>query len=712
MDFGGGKREINISNQIQLIQSRSTASEVVKRLWNAGYKNKMEIFGASKYYPKGERARRFLKKILSFGLFNPEELKNNYYDYDYNEKVGLRFANKILKKMRVRNIPSTDMLQISFTSPFNWEASTIVNTITDVVVDLDIVRNSKMAEDLVGFLNSQLEIQSKELFNAELKLKAFKEKELVFDLHGNAPMILEKLVEAESNYFNTIAEVNITDQNYEYIKSKLSEDESTLSEKLISDINSQLNTLRLSIVELESQLVKNKIQYGNNHEAVIENKNRINSLKEQLEKKTNQLILGGVSVANPLEYRQELITNLLNLSSLKSNLSHKVKEFKKLVDFFNEQLNGLPKKQLEFARLERDYSVLANTYNFIRQKLEEAKIDRASETAGILVVDYATTPNSPVSPIHSRNIATGIFLGLFLGIGLVGLIEFSDNTVRSTRDIESRNLTVLGIIPSLDPKDIDNSYNSLLSRFSPFKNKNVNSASISKKLKRKLITREDPKSPISEAYRSLRTSMIYSSVDKEVKSILVSSSGPGEGKTTTVANLAITYANLGKKTLLIDADLRRPVIDKVFNLNREPGITNYLVGSEKNFDSLVQKSTVDNLYIVTSGIIPPNPSELLGSNKMSKLVSKLENEWDMVLFDSPPLVAVTDATMISKEIDQIVMVVKAGHTDNKAFEHTVNNLQNIDAPLGGIILNAVTSKNSYGSYYYYYQYYHYYGSDK
>ena len=129
-----------------------------------------------------------------------------------------------------------------------------------------------------------------------------------------------------------------------------------------------------------------------------------------------------------------------------------------------------------------------------------------------------------------------------------------------------------------------------------------------------------------------------------------------------------------------------------------------------DFNSLVKSTDINDLHAVTSGIIPPNPSELLGSNKMSELVKSLENDWDILLFDSPPLVAVTDATMISKEIDKIVIVVKVGQTDKRAFEHTIRALENVQAPLGGIVLNAVTHKNSYGSYYYYYQYYHYYGS--
>ena len=231
-------------------------------------------------------------------------------------------------------------------------------------------------------------------------------------------------------------------------------------------------------------------------------------------------------------------------------------------------------------------------------------------------------------------------------------------------------------------------------------------------MKRRLITKEDPRSPVSEAYRSLRTSMLYTSIDKKTRSILVSSAGPGEGKTTTVANMAITYANLGKKTLLIDTDLRRPVVHKVMDLDKEPGITNYLAGNIDNFNELVKPTDINNLFAVTSGIIPPNPSELLGSQRMADLINNLEKEWDMILFDSPPLVAVTDATMVSKAIDCIVIVVKVGQTDKKAFEHTIQSLRNVSAPIQGVVLNAVTHKNSYGSYYYYYQYYNYYGSEK
>ena len=221
--------------------------------------------------------------------------------------------------------------------------------------------------------------------------------------------------------------------------------------------------------------------------------------------------------------------------------------------------------------------------------------------------------------------------------------------VKTIDDIERKNLIVLGIIPSI----ADDLYQKNRS-FRKGKNP-TRSTATHKKLKRRLITREDPRSPVSEAYRSLRTNLMYSSADKEIKSILVSSAGPGEGKTTTVTNLAITYANLGKRTLLVDTDLRRPVIHKVFECPRDPGVTSYLSGATDDFNSLIQETAIENLYLVTSGVLPPNPSELLGSKRMTDLVAQLEHDWDMILFDSPPLVAVTDANMVSKEIDQTVM---------------------------------------------------------
>jgi len=223
-----------------------------------------------------------------------------------------------------------------------------------------------------------------------------------------------------------------------------------------------------------------------------------------------------------------------------------------------------------------------------------------------------------------------------------------------------------------------------------------------------LITYEDPKSPISESYRSLRTNIIYATNDEPIKSIIVSSPQPGEGKSTSTANLAIAFAQLKKRTLLVDADLRKPVQHNVFDVPREPGLADYLLKNHEKIDPIIHSTKVDNLSILSAGGLPPNPSELLGSSRMSELVDHLEQKWDIILFDSPPIVAVTDSSMISSEIDALVMVVKAGQTDRSAVDRALDTISNVKAPLIGAILNGVNQETLSGKYSYYYSYYNYY----
>ena len=174
---------------------------------------------------------------------------------------------------------------------------------------------------------------------------------------------------------------------------------------------------------------------------------------------------------------------------------------------------------------------------------------------------------------------------------------------------------------------------------------------------------------------------------------------------TTVANIAITFANMGKRTLLLDTDMRRPVLHRIFDLQKDPGMSHYLAGVERDFDKMIQKTDVENLFVVSAGITPPNPSELMGSKKMAELLDRLEQEWDMVLLDSPPIVAVTDASMISQEVDAMVMVIKAGETDREAFLRAVKSLIGIQVPLAGVVVNGISRRTSKDTYYYYYQYY-------
>ena len=418
------------------------------------------------------------------------------------------------------------------------------------------------------------------------------------------------------------------------------------------------------------------------------------------------LIEKGIAVDDPLEVREKQIANILELENSMLALKLEREQKVKMLEVFKEKLNSIPETDMALERLNRQDEILNDHYQQLVSTLETTKMNNVIEKGDVQIVDLAKMPSRPFSPNHKRDIITFCFFGLGIALVLVFLIEFVDNTIKTIDEIEKYDKSVIGVIPAIGKM----SSQGLLNRY--LDNKTFTALGGEKGIKRKIITRDNPKSPISESYRGLRTNILLSNT-KDIKSILVSSAGPGEGKTTTVANLAITFANLGRNTLLVDTDLRRPVIHSVFNVNREPGVTNYLSGQTDDYSTLVKPSEIDNLSLMTSGLIPPNPSEMLGSKKMSKFVKSLESDYDMILFDSPPLVAVTDATMISKEIDSIILVIKAGQTDKKAFHHTMANLKNIEAPLDGIVMNAVTSKSNYGSYYYYYyhQYYHYYSSN-
>jgi len=696
-------------NEMEIIKSRTLAESAVEYLWDSKYRNNLYIFGTKTYRPEG--VRKTLRKVLSLGLW--EQKTDNSFSGNLPMSLKANAGNYIRGNLNVSNLRSSNVLNITIKSFDRNEAAVLTNIIAEMYMNYDKDWTIGEIINMKSFLETQLLKTEQELAKVEDSLRSFQEQEQIYEVSGSAQLLLQQLTIIEGRYYTTVAELNIAAEKQRYVREQLTEEERSLAERLLNSMNSRLLALRQEISQDEADLVKNSSLYGENHDAVKSIRVKIKRLKNNLETQTNELISQGISTADPLSYRQDLMDTVLTLEAAKAGFNSRAEEYKKLVDSYNSLLSKLPWKTLQLARLERDRSVLSQTYRLLRQKHEEAKISQASQVGKVRIIDLAIPSIRPIKPNTKTNLMLGLILGLGLGIGGAFLLEYLDNTVKTVEDIERKGQPILGMIPAIGGQHYDKKrYKKRTGNQGQGADVSNNHSSEAERLQRRLITHEDPKSPIAEAYRSLRTSLVYSPSGEQIKSILVSSPGPGEGKTTTVANLAITYANLGKKTLLLDTDLRRPVLHRVFSVKRDPGVTNYLSGNIEDFNELVQKTDIENLYIVSSGVVPPNPSELLGSERMLALISHLEKEWDMVLFDSPPLVAVTDATMVSKEIDRIVMVVKSGGTDKGAFARTLLALQNVEAPLAGVVMNAVTSKNSYGSYYYYYQYYHYYGDNK
>ena len=216
---------------------------------------------------------------------------------------------------------------------------------------------------------------------------------------------------------------------------------------------------------------------------------------------------------------------------------------------------------------------------------------------------------------------------------------------------------------------------------------------------RHLITQLNPLSPISEQYRTIRTNIQFSSVDQELKSILVTSSGPGEGKSMTTANLATVYAQQGKRVLLVDADLRKPTVHYTFRLDNLKGLSNVLIG-EEGLENVINRSHVENLFVISSGPIPPNPSELLGSKKMNAFINEATSVFDMIIFDTPPVLAVTDAQLLANYVDGSILVVRSKDTEYEAAIRAKEALEPAKAKLLGAVLNDRDKKAT--DYYYYY----------
>jgi len=372
--------------------------------------------------------------------------------------------------------------------------------------------------------------------------------------------------------------------------------------------------------------------------------------------------------------------------------------FKKRLQMYRRSIKNYKKKNpnilsesLELLRLKRSKETLEKVYSFLLEKAEEERIKYASSGAGIKIVDTPTKPGSPLPKNEERYYAISFLLGLFLGIGTALAIDFFDTTIKSITDIEEYlQLPVLGTIPHIS---------------SPRQNHiKLERHSHASKQKRTVTTYpgmllefDTLDALISEAYRTLRTNLSFSNPDKPLSTIALSSTGPGEGKSITTINLATAFAQLGKRTVIIDSDLRRPVIHRLFKKERVPGLSDIVIGSHQSTDAIHATDT-PNLFIITAGTFTPNPAELIGSKKMAEFIEQLKNEFDLLLFDTPPILAVTDMSLLAAHLDRILLVIKAGKTEGEVAARAVQNLSQIGISLSGIVLNDVDTPYTYKSY--------------
>ncbi len=341
------------------------------------------------------------------------------------------------------------------------------------------------------------------------------------------------------------------------------------------------------------------------------------------------------------------------------------------------ELNSL---EIEYRFHQQRLKSARDQYTLLLSRAEEGSLmEREFDPRNIIIVDEAELPEKPVKPRKTVNVLFGMLFGIFLGVGIAFFVEYLDDTIKSPTDVETfLRVPFLGLIPAIS--------------------KTQANAAIEG------IVEHQPKGTVAENYRAIRTNILFSS-DRPVRRLIVTSAGPSEGKTTTALNIAEVMARAGDRTLIIDGDMRRPRIHKLLELDpNAKGLSNFLVGSATE-DEIVHKTAIDTLYIMPAGPIPPNPVELLNSPRLKELIEHVSEQFDRIIFDSPPVIAVTDAAILARLSDGVIFTVHGGHAHRDLVKRGIDGLRNVGGHVFGVILNNV---NIYRASYYDYYYYNYY----
>ena len=369
--------------------------------------------------------------------------------------------------------------------------------------------------------------------------------------------------------------------------------------------------------------------------------------------------------------------------SLETQLDQMDQQIQKATDNLA-TLGDSTNNQNERDRLETTLAQYRQTYAYLLQSYESVRLAEANSTSNVVQAEPASPPARPIKPRVLTNTLLAAVIGLMLAVGVAFLIEAMDDTIRNPGDVTHQlGLPVLGAIAKYDYED-DNP-----------------------------ITKTQPRAPVAEAFRSLRTNIQFASVDTPLRSILVTSPSPADGKSTVAVNLGVVLAQSGRKVVILDADLHRPKIHKIIRLANRRGLSDLFVQNQVNLDGAVQKTEIQNYYALTSGSLPPNPSELLGSGKMVDIIHQLEDQAELVIIDTPPLLAVTDACVLAPRVDGVLLIIKPGVTKLAACKQAVEQLRHVGAKILGVVLNEIEIKRSRYYYYhyrgYYYAYYDSYG---
>jgi polysaccharide biosynthesis transport protein len=588
-----------------------------------------------------------------------------------------------LGKLTVKVEPNSRLLDVTFESTDPSLAARVVNAHLNNFIEQNFRSRFEAANHASTWLAGQLNEMKIKVENSEDARIAYERENQIWTIDEKNDITSQKLAdlnkqltEAQADRINKEAVYQLVEAgNYDAIPA-------VRESPVIQDILKQQSALSAQYTDALSQ-------YGPKYPKVLRLQAQMKDLDQLITReKTN--------IGNQLEaeyrgsrQRELLLTDALNQQKAESS--------------------QMAEKLVEYNILSRDADANKTLYDGMLQKLKEAGITAGLQSSNIRIVDPALIPSGPSRPNRSRNVMLSILVGLIGGIGLALLREYMDNTVKTPDDIETlARLPSLAVVPSLS-----NSSGKRHGRFAKLLKSPVIAG---KESRAELVSHNMPQSQMSEAFRALRTSLLLSQADHPPQVILMTSALPREGKTTAAVNLAVTLAQLGDKTLLVDADLRKPGINRALSLvdGKHAGLSSYLAGVSSLDLITVPHPAISNLAAIPTGPIPPNPADLLSSRKLTELIAELRMRYKFVVIDSPPIMAATDAVILSVLVDGVLLVVRSGETPKEAFTRTRDLLAGVKCHMLGVVLNAVDASSP--DYYYSYRYYPYsyggYGRDE
>jgi len=589
----------------------------------------------------------------------------------------------------------SNIINILVTSKDPVFAQQVANTIAKVYKEQHALDLNKRTFEAKKFIENQLAVVTEKLRNSEEEVRKYREHNKLISLSAQTSGMLGQMMALQVVYEKSV-------ENYEQINN---------IEKLLENaVNKPLTSKTSYYINEASSLYKNLND----------------SLVQLMLKRDSLLLVYTEKYPQVIEINQqirEIAVNMTSqLSSQKKNVTENIKTLEKKIAEMDEQIKALPEKGLELGRLEQKVGVNREVYILLEKKYQESLIKEAEKIEEVQIVKPALEPAKPINP--PKTMATGVvgtLVGLILGIVFGFVVETFDTSIGAIEEVEElTGVNVLGIIPHVTIQEIKATL--LDESQGEMDDKTAERYS-------RIVAHFAPKSTLAESYRALRTNLGFIGVKGDMKAVVFTSSSPKEGKSTIVANLAVAMAQAGNKVLLIDGDMRKPMIANVFGIDQAPGLSDIILGNysledtvrsvtdimmgKMSMDDIMKTPGMDNLYILTSGIIPPNPAEMAGSHKVAELIKQARSEYDIVLMDAPPLLSATDAAIYGSIADGVVLVYRVGVIGRAVLKRAKAQLDNVKANIVGIVLNGLKAEISpdFASQDYY-KYYHYYSEEK